>query len=367
MRVLHVDRQRHWSGQQARAVLTAVRSRERGIDVLFVTSAGSSYLTRPELRGVPIHLLRLRGRSICGSVVRLARLVRDEGVDVIDAHGAMDHQVAVAARTLSRGVVVVRTKHNHTPLRNAASRFIYNRLTQRIIAISDHVGSVLVESGVSFGSVDVIPDGVDCFRFSPKRTRADARRRFGLPSDAFVVGTSSRPSPRKALHLVAAAVAALRVRGVPAVWLAAGIDAQDASRLCAPDLLDPACVFTPGMITDVEEIFPAFDAYVLSSTEEGLGSAVVEALACEAPVVASRVGGIPEVVVDGETGLLFPSGDVDALVDALHRIRIAPGFGRDLGRAGRRRVLGRFEVGHMVDATIETYERAASRRKTSRD
>ncbi|HVY62075.1 MAG TPA: glycosyltransferase, partial [Planctomycetota bacterium] len=170
MKVLHLDRQRHWSGQQSRTVATALVTRKRGHDVLIVTSPGSSYLSRPELAaaGIPVHTLRLRGLRLYPAVVSLARLIRREGVDVIDAHGAVDQQVALAARTLAGRGAVVRTKHNHTLLRGALSRWSYVRWTERIIAISGYVREKLLESRVPEGHVDLIPDAVDCERFSPR-------------------------------------------------------------------------------------------------------------------------------------------------------------------------------------------------------
>ena len=327
---------------------------------MIVTSPGSSYISRPELEGVAVVPLRLRGLRLYPSILQLARIIRREKVDVIDAHGAVDQQVAMAARALAGRCAVVRTKHNHTLLRGALSRLTYTRWTDRIIAISDYVRQRLLESGIPDDHVDVIPDAVYCQRFSPRAERDEARRRYGLPPDAFVVGSSSRPSPRKGLFVAAEAVARLRAQGIPAVWLAAGAGAREGARLMEEFGVPPEAGRMLGLVEKVEEIFPALDAYVLPSLDEGLGKALLEALACEAAVVASRVGGVPEVVTDGVNGLLVPPGDAGALADALKRIHADRAFGRALAQAGRRRILDRFEIGRAVDVTLACYERARS-------
>jgi glycosyltransferase involved in cell wall biosynthesis len=364
LKVLHLDRQRHWSGQQSRTVATAVVTRRRGHEVMIVTSPGSSYLARPELEGIRVETLRLRGLRLYPAILSLARVIRREKVDVIDAHGAVDQQVAIAARTMAGRGAVVRTKHNHTLLRGALSRLSYVRWTERIIAISAYVRGKLVESGVPEGHIDLVPDAVDCECFAPRRDAGEARRRFGLPAGAWVVGTSSRPSPRKGLAIVAAAVAKMRAAGLDVVWLAAGVTDREGDMYRRDFGLPPEAARTPGLVENVEEIFPALDAYVLPSLDEGMGKALLEALACEMPVVASNVGGVPEVVTDGETGLLVPPGDVPALEAALRRLHADRALGRALAAAGRRRIIERFEIGRMVDLTIASYERALEARRT---
>ena len=116
-------------------------------------------------------------------------------------------------------------------------------------------------------------------------------------------------------------------------------------------------VLLGGFRTDALGLMKSFDLFVMSSVTEGLGSAMLEAMVCRRPVVATRAGGIPEVVVDGETGLLVPPHDEPALADAMVRVLGDPRSPRGLADAGYERVVREFSVERMVERTLEVYRR----------
>lgn len=364
MRILHIDRQRHWAGQQVRTYGLCRGLVEAGDHVVFACTPGSGYERRATKDGIPFEALFMRGRKVVSAIVRIARLVRRERIDLIDAHGSLDHHLALAATRVFRSrAVVVRTKHNHTRLRNFAGRFTYGRLTSRIIAISSFVREILLKDGIPPEIIDVVPSSIDTRAFAAALAGADrgaARRRFGIPEGAFVLGTTSRHSPRKGLDVVCEALARLFSArpDAPIVWIAAGRGNEPIARLAAARGLPERALRTPGFLERVTDLFPALDAFLMPSRDEALGVALLEAMAGGVPPIASAVGGIPELVKDGETGLLVPPGDPAALAAAIERLRAAPDLARRFAEAGRALVEKRHDVRRMTEDTRRSYERA---------
>jgi glycosyltransferase involved in cell wall biosynthesis len=364
VRILQIDRQRQWAGQQVRTFALAERLRARGDEVHFACMPGSMYETRAKEAGFPLTVFGMRARSLVTSVPRLARYLRRARIELVDAHGAVDHNIALFGARLLGRAAVVRTKHNHTHLHGRISRFTYGRLTRRIIAVSDFTRRILLEDGIAPERIDLVYDGIEAAALAARVDAADrraARARFGVPEGAFAVGTTSRPSPRKGIEVAAGAVAALaRERpGSPFLYVCAGGHAEVARHWAVEKGgIDPARVVVTGFVSPVADLFPALDAFLLPSREEALGMALLEAMAAGLPVVASAVGGVPEVVVDGESGLLVPPGDEAALARAIARLADEDGLARRLGAAARARILERHEVSLMAQRTRETYERA---------
>jgi glycosyltransferase involved in cell wall biosynthesis len=181
------------------------------------------------------------------------------------------------------------------------------------------------------------------------------RQELGLPEDALVVGTVGSLTPKKDHHtlLRAAARAARSVPGLRVVVVGQG-PLEDDLRAAAGDLgIGEAVLFT-GHREDARRLLGAFDVFALPSLHEGLPISLLEAMARARPVVASRAGGMPEVVTDGRDGLLVPVGDAPALGDALVRLLRNPGLRERLGRAARRRA-GEFDIRTAVRRQEEVY------------
>jgi glycosyltransferase involved in cell wall biosynthesis len=183
------------------------------------------------------------------------------------------------------------------------------------------------------------------------------RRTFGVQAQGLLVGTVGRLHPQKGFASLLAAVARVRER-LPAIrLLLVGGGALRRDLVARAEALGLAeVVIFAGSRGDVPEILAALDLFVLPSLWEGLPNAVLEAMAAGLPVVATAAGGTPEVVVDGETGLLVPPGDVTALAEAIERLLRDPGLRRKMGEAGRKRVEGHFTIEQTVAQTVALYE-----------
>ncbi|HLK10440.1 MAG TPA: glycosyltransferase family 4 protein [Candidatus Binatia bacterium] len=349
MRVLHVDPERGWGGGEAQVLALAGAMAARGHDVrLAVDPAGGLAAAAAGLRTAP---LRVRNHLDVAAGLRLRRLAA--GCDVVHFHTARAHALAPFI-TRGRAWRVVTRRMDYVPAGGPYVRLLYNRAVDVVIAISEGVRAALLRAGVDAARIRLVPSGVDPAALaSPPAARAALRAEWEVPPDAVLVLVLGALERRKGHAVLLAAAAA--APGLRYVFCGDGGEMAALRRAAAP--LGGAVQFV-GFRRDVAACLAAADVVALPSLQEGLGVAALEAMAAGRPVVASRVGGLGEVVLDGETGLLVPPGDAAALAAALARLGADPALRARLGAAGRARVLARYTVAQMAEGTLACYERA---------
>lgn len=356
MHVVHVERQRSLTGQTRRVQLVARALHARGSRVTVIAHPGAVWTRACRDDGVPVIELPLRGPSLYASVLRAARLLRGQGVDLLHCHGARDQRFGHMLARLLGVRCVLRTKHNHTAPHGPRSVRFYQRC-ERIVTVSEHVRRVLVDAGVDPERVEAIPTVVDPEVFVPRPRDPELMRSLGLDPDDVVIGNLSSLHARKGIDDVLRAYVRLRKgpHGARLKCLLAGKQrepwAELARRLGVSD-----GVVLPGFRDDVPAILSLFDVYVLMSREEALGTSVLEAMAMERPVVVSDVGGLVESVAP-ETGIRVPRGDVGAVVTAVEGLLGDRERARRMGIAGRERVVRSFSPDALLARTFALYER----------
>jgi glycosyltransferase involved in cell wall biosynthesis len=246
-----------------------------------------------------------------------------------------------------------------------AGRLKYGRVV-RFAAVSERVRDILVDGGVPRARVDVIRDGVDSARLAgaTPAARSGFRAEFGLEDDETAVGITAQFAPEKDHATLLRAWARVEAEAPGArLFLVGRGDGEAELRRLSAALGLSRVVFT-GWRDDIPRVLAGLDAFVMTSTREGLGSSVMDAMACGLPVVATRAGGLPELVTDGEDGLLVPPGDPGALAPALLRIAREPGLARRLGAAARLRAESLFSVERMTAEYVAFYRRALGEEPT---
>jgi glycosyltransferase involved in cell wall biosynthesis len=290
-----------------------------------------------------------------GLVLRLARFLRRRKIDVVHTHDVRPLIYGAVAARLARVPSVVHTRHGQdsriTPRQRALVRFAA-RLTDRFVCVSEDSARLTIEQGVAAAKVRAIINGIDVEQFA-----------YTGPQPRGPVVTIARLSPEKDIAnlirtaaIVAGAEPGFRLEiagdGPCRVDLEALIDGlglKDRVRLL-------------GQVRDVRSLLGRASLFVLPSVSEGVSLTLLEAMARGLAVVATRVGGNPEVVVDGDTGQLVPARNPDALADAMLALLRDPERSRRMGLAGRRRVEQVFDVRRMVADYEELYRELAGRR-----
>ena len=355
-------------GGTERLVVEMVR-RRRSSQPMAVCCLDGPGLWGEELRaeGVPLTALH-RGPGFQPALgAQIARIARSHGATVLHCHHYSPFVYGCLARLHDASLRVVFTEHgrlNDAPpsRKRRLVNTVLSRVPHRIYAVSANLRGHLVAEGFPADRTGVILNGIDPLGAPTSEAEQAARRSLGVAADAFVVGAVGRLDPVKGLPVLIRAFDALAPRMPGAVLVLVG----DGPERAALEQQASACgaadrIRFAGHRADVRQLLPAFDVLVNSSIYEGVSLTILEAMAAERPIVATAVGGTPEVVVDGTTGLLIPPDSPAALERALSEVAGRPGQAREMGRAARRRVLEQFTLDRMVGAYADIYEQVQER------
>jgi glycosyltransferase involved in cell wall biosynthesis len=340
LRILHVDSERTWRGGERQVLELMRRQRARGDEPHLAAPRGSALLSRAVSEGFAGHAVPMRGAWDLGSALALADLHRRLRPDVVHWHAARAHALGAIAAQLAPGPARVLSRRVDFPVRGSAgSRLLYGLRRDATIAISEGVRDALVQSGLDPSSIDVVRSGIDLTPFDAPFDRSAIRSRLGTREGDFLVLQVAALAPHKSQKdLLDAARIVLAERPEARIWIAGeGILRdeleQQHRRL---DLGDRVRLL--GFRDDVPDLLKAADLFCVSSYLEGMGTATLDAMAVGLPVVATRVGGIPEIVEDGVTGLLVPPRDPEALAGAILALARDPARRQSMGREARERV-----------------------------
>lgn len=357
---LHIDTARTWRGGQNQVLLT--------VSGLCAIGQRAALVAHPdgELRGRAVEGMELipiapRTEVDLSAAWRLSRVVKQLTPDVIHAHDP--HAIAMAALALSLGtsskpVLIASRRVDFHLNHNSFSRWKH-RQVDCFIAASEAIRRILLADGIPGERTVTVHEGIDVERVSATPT-VNVHETFWLPHGSPVVGNVAALVPHKGQRYLIEA-AQLVVREVPDarfVILGEGELREHLEHLVREHHLEKH-VLLPGFRTDVLGCIKGFDLFVMSSVTEGLGTSLLDAMACSRAVVATTAGGIPEVVEDGGTGVLVPPRDSAALADAIVRLLTDAAGRQKMGDAGLARVRARFSVERMVDETAAVYARVA--------
>jgi glycosyltransferase involved in cell wall biosynthesis len=361
-RVLHVAKVAGISGSENHLLLLLPALRERGLDVRFAMlhedePGAAEFAARLEAHGIPVDRIRLRRALSPLAFFRLVRIIRRHRPAIVHTHLVHADFHALPAGRLTRVPLLVSTKHGFNPFRDGRVFATVDRLVGRLadvhIAISAGLARYLAErEGFDAASFEVVHYGIEPGSAPPAPA--------GMPRLAIV----GRLIPIKGHDVLLRAIAAVR-RERPELTLDVVGDGPLEGQLRATvDELGLADVVTfSGRVSPAAPAFEAAEVVVVPSFGEGFGMVALEAMERGRPVIASAVGGLPEIVDDGRTGVLVPPGDVDALAAAIRDLTASPARTAAMGAAGRARAIEQFSQDRCTDRTLELY-RTAGRRRT---
>jgi glycosyltransferase involved in cell wall biosynthesis len=324
---------------------------ERGHGVTVVCPRGRALTRELEDRGFDVWAPRTTGKVDPVTLVRLAARLRRDRVAVLHTHLSTASLIGGLAARWAR-VPAVATVHGL----NTRTAFAYAR---RIIAVSHAVCEHLVAQGMPVSRISVIYNGIELDRYREPPDAGLVRARMGLAPGESLIGAVGRLGPEKGhSYLIEAMALLIKREGLQARLLIVGegrnrpVLLQTARRCGIADR-----VTLMGFQRDVMPYEAALDLFCLPSLKEGLSLSALEAMALSKPVIASRVGGTPEVVADGETGLLVEPANPEALARALSELLRDRERAQRMGAAGRARVERLFDLERSVDQVEEVYRR----------
>jgi glycosyltransferase involved in cell wall biosynthesis len=344
LRLLHIDSGRDWRGGQRQVFLLAAGQRARGDEPLVVAQFDAPLVRRLRGSGLAASGLRMRGEWDLVAATRLRRLIRAWRPHLVHAHDARAHTIALAALVGMRTPLVVTRRVAFTP----RGRLKYGRPVARFIAISNAVKRAMMDGGVPADRIDVVYSGVPAPAVAQPRPW---RRELGWPEEAVLCGVVGAMTAEKgvpllvhiAAHLSDAARARCRLlllggQGSGAVTLG-GVPAYRA-----------------GFVDQIHAAMAGLDMLWHPARAEGLGTAVIDAMALGVPPVAFAVGGLTELIEPGVSGVLVPPEDVESFAREASRLILATGVRHEMALAGPARA-AHFSVERMLDGAEAVYTR----------
>ena len=359
MRILHTEASTGWGGQEIRVLDESAGLRARGHDVRLAAPAEAQIFSAAARWDVPVHAVALDRRGL-GSLLSFAKLVRNFKPDVICTHSSSDSWIAAfATRWPGTRAAIVRTRHLSTPVRaGALNRWLYGRVPARVVTTGEAIRMLLIQKlSLDPDKVVSIPTGANIERFRPG-DRMAARAKLGLDGKGPMIGIVATLRSWKGHRFLISALSDPRLANARLVIVGDGPQDTVLREQAAP--LGERVVFA-GRQNDVAPWLQAFDFFALPSTgNEGVPQALIQAMATSLPVVTTPVGAIPELVKDGETGLLVPPEDAAALATGLAKLLQDADLAARLGAAGREYVVERHASSAMLDEMEKVFRAVAA-------
>jgi glycosyltransferase involved in cell wall biosynthesis len=355
--VLHTEASRGWGGQEVRTVTEAVWLRDRGVRVVLAAQPGSPIVREAAVAGIETAAVAMRGAWDLSAVLALLALIRSERFGLVHTHSSIDAWVGGFAARLAR-VPVIRSRHVSIPIRRGVNP-VYRWLADRVITSGEAVRRLVVAGGARPEAVIALPAGVDIGTFSPGAASRAVVAEFGTVRPVLGSIAMFRGSKGHAVLLEAFEHVRREFPEARLLLVGDGVRREWVEGLARARGLDRAVRFT-GFRRDVVDILRYLDCFVLASTRtEGVPQSLLQAMAVGVPVVASAIGGIPEVIRDGETGLLVPPTDAGGLALGITAVLRDPPAARRRADAAQRLVRAGYSREHCLQRLLALYAELA--------
>jgi len=352
-------------GGTERQVLNLVQGLDTsrfGVEVACLKRWGA-LLPEMEATGVPITEYKtssLYNHKALWNQIRFANHLRKRNVEIVHTYGFYSNVFAIPPARLAGAAAVlasIRDTGEHlTPMQRRIEK-LFCRMADCIVTNAEAVRNRLTNEGYAAEKIVVIHNGIELTRYARKPGELGLHRELGVPSNTQLVAVFARLNELKGIEYFLRAAAGLieRFRNVRFLIVGDGASRPELERYAERLGLNKHVVFL-GFRLDVPALLSEISVSVLPTLSEGLSNSLLEAMAASVPVVATRVGGNPEVVQGGVTGLLVPPRDAEALARAIGQFLEHPWLGKKFGLAGRERVSKKFALEHMTRATERLYE-----------
>lgn len=356
MRILHVNGELGFSGGEVQVMLLLRGLREQGLESVLCAAEQSAIAHTARAEDFNVVPVTLRNDMDFPGLFKLLGVMKREKVDVVHLHtGRAIWLGSIAARLA--GIPAIATKRMDRPIKQRLkSRLIWQKLLSASVGISQQVLDQMILGGVPKERCRLIYSTVDPASVASSVDRDALRVAEGVSADDLLLLSLGSLNHRKGFDVLMDALVILRDRGVqPKLWIAGEGPEGEKLKAYAGETGMGDQLKWLGQRSDAADLLKASDIVVMPSRAEGLGIACLEAMAAGCPVVASRVGGLQETIVDGESGLLVPVEDAEALAGVLQRLLEDGNLRRAMAEAGPIRVAEVFAPEKMVKDYISLY------------
>lgn len=351
MKILHIDTGREWRGGQRQALFLHEGLLRHGHESLMVCHSSGELIKRTE-NPVP---LAFKSEADPVYIFKLLKIIKEYKPDIVHSHDSHSLTPCIAASWIDRSFKLVHTRRVDFPLKKK----FFNKYKSRkvtLAAVSGAVRDIMAESGIDKGKIALIYDGSDALR-EPVPARAEELRRKYNPEGKKVIGMVANFADHKDYPTLLKAFEELYSKRQDVLLLPVGDGPlfNGMKELAATLKCNDGIAFT-GFVSDIPEILSIMDIFTMSSKTEGLCTSIIDAMNANIPVAATKAGGIPELVIDGETGILSDVKDYKALANSYDLLLNDPGKAKKLAENAKKRA-AEFSTNNMTIAYIELYKK----------
>lgn len=313
-----------------------------------------------------IEILGIGDKSFdIGSVNAFTKLFQLAKPQIVHTHASLSARIAAK---LCRVGAIIHTKHcldaPKTGFKRSLAAVINNQLSSKVIAVSEAVKQNLIEAGTPEDRITVIYGGVDELKVLPKEAKEQVRRLYEIEAEDIVFGMSARLAEVKGhKYLIEAAEIALKQKNnIKFVIMGTGPLEEQLKQMVADKGLEKNVVFT-GFIKDVEPIYNIFDVNMITSKSEALCLSLIEGMSLGKPMIGTAVGGVPELIQDGQTGILVPPAQSESLAAAILKLAESKELRSSMGNKARELMKEKFAADKMAEEINKLYEDVVQRRR----
>lgn len=355
MNIAHITESTGTSGGIEQAILLIYGLRRNGHNITLITQPESEIKDRLAGSGIKIKTIKMRQDYDIFSALSLRKFLKDEKIEILHSHHPRAHSIGLLATLGLKNIKFVVTRRVIFNLRkNIFSRFKYKSgRIDRYIVVSEAVKKNFLDYGIDGRKIEVIYSSTDINKFNPD-VKSNIRRELKIPGSTFICCLVGNYSYYKGHTFFLEAVPEI-IKNFPGTKFLIAGKITDELKNKAENLNIENDVFFLGYRSDIAQILKASNLLVCPSLEEGLAGAIREAMALELPVVATNVGGNPEIVKHNETGILIEPKSTKAISDAVIYLIKNPAAAKKMGEAGRAAVVKNFSVETMISRHEKLY------------
>jgi glycosyltransferase involved in cell wall biosynthesis len=363
MKILHINTEKTWRGGEQQTLYLLQSLKQRHIRSHLVCQPASLLAERAQAADIEVFPIAMRGEADLAAGRQLRKLIRTYNYDILHSHTSHAHSLAYLASIGCKTCRLVTRRVDFSIFRHSFLRLSgikYRRMADYYIAISHKIKQVMVADGIAANRIFVVHSGVDLQRFETV-TGNHLISEFNLRPDEKVVINVAHLAGHKGQQFLVRAIPRVvkKIPGVRFFIIGKGQLLAELKALAASLGIAGELVFT-GFRRDVGAFYKIADLFVMSSVQEGLGTAVLDALAVGKTVVATNSGGIPEIISDGETGRLVEPSNPEALARGIIDVLQQPEQARRMAARGRELVEKKFSIESMVEQNLVVYRKLLS-------
>jgi glycosyltransferase involved in cell wall biosynthesis len=337
--VLHVATALTWRGGEQQVAYLAGELQKKGIRQMVLCSEGSAMQSYCRQEHIPCTAASKRSSVDLFFALKIKSLCRKNDFSLVHTHDSHALTFAVMAAVAgNRAKIIVSRRVDFPVSANFISRYKYNHSSvARILCVSEEIRRVMLPVIRDPLKLVTIHSGIDVSRFRGKQASGILHREYNIPEGCKIVGNISALAPHKDYPTFVRTARRLSQtdKGVRFFIIGDGPEKERIASLVSSEGIQDVVVMT-GFRTDIADVMPELDVMLITSATEGLGTTILDAFACGVPVVATAAGGIPEMIVDGRTGLLASVGDDATLAEKTHRLLSDPALREQLTDAARK-------------------------------